>query len=308
MPPSPTEDGLRVLVDRLWPRGISKEQARIDLWLKELAPSNELRKWYGHQPERWEGFKERYFRELAGAPEAVERLRSLVAEGPVTFVFSSKEERLNNAEALKIYLESAAVQRSGTMKRRAAAVLVMLVLGAVAMAFDGKRQGFVIGGGVGAGIVSYYQTIEYGGSIDTSDRENDFAFRTDFKIGYGFNDQSLLYWSSRVSWFQMVNALGDTVIVTNGVAGIGFSYYFDAGRRGPYLTATAGFSTWSLPFEPDASSWLGFGIAAGVGYEFARGWSLELVGNWSNPSDSELGLTATTYATGLSLALCGLAY
>ena len=107
------EDGLRVLVDRLWPRGISKEQARIDLWLKELAPSNELRKWYNHQPERWEGFKERYFRELAGAPgapEAVERLRSLVAEGPVTFVFSSKEERLNNAEALRIYLESAAIK------------------------------------------------------------------------------------------------------------------------------------------------------------------------------------------------------
>lgn len=96
-----SEDGL--------PRGISKEQARIDLWLKELAPSNELRKWYGHRPERWEGFKERCFRELAGAPgapEAVERLRSRVAEGPVTFVFSSKEERLNNAEALK--MESAA--------------------------------------------------------------------------------------------------------------------------------------------------------------------------------------------------------
>ena len=76
---------------------------------QELAPSNELRKWYGHQPELWKGFKERYFRELAGAPEAVERLRSLVAEGPVTFVFSSKEERLNNAEALRIYLEGRAV-------------------------------------------------------------------------------------------------------------------------------------------------------------------------------------------------------
>ena len=110
------DDGLRVLVDRLWPRGISKERARIDLWLKELAPSNELRRWYGHQPERWEGFKERYFRELNGVPEAVERLRSLVAEGPVTFVFSSKEERLNNAEALKIYLESAAGGRHGTFK------------------------------------------------------------------------------------------------------------------------------------------------------------------------------------------------
>ena len=96
------DDGLRVLVDRLWPRGISKERARIDLWLKELAPSNELRQWYGHQSERWEGFKERYFRELAGASEAVERLRALVAEGPVTLVFSSKEERLNNAEALKV--------------------------------------------------------------------------------------------------------------------------------------------------------------------------------------------------------------
>jgi uncharacterized protein YeaO (DUF488 family) len=97
-----------VLVDRLWPRGISKEKGRIDLWLKEVAPSNELRKWYGHRPELWEAFKERYFRELAGAPAAVQQLRSMIARGPVTLLFSSKEERLNNAAALKIYLESSA--------------------------------------------------------------------------------------------------------------------------------------------------------------------------------------------------------
>jgi len=97
-------DGLRVLVDRLWPRGLSKEKARIDLWLKEVAPSNELRKWYGHDPAKWAEFKRRYYRELAGAKEALAQLRDQMAQGKVTLVFSSKEEKLNNAVALAEYV------------------------------------------------------------------------------------------------------------------------------------------------------------------------------------------------------------
>ena len=99
------QDGTRILVDRLWPRGLSKEKAKIDFWMKDLAPSNELRKWYGHEPGKWEEFKKRYFVELEGRPEEVKKLASLVKNGGVTFLYSSREEKINNAHALKIYME-----------------------------------------------------------------------------------------------------------------------------------------------------------------------------------------------------------
>jgi len=104
-PPEPT-DGTRILVDRLWPRGLSKEAAKINYWSKEIAPSTELRRWYGHDPEKWSEFKSRYFEELNSNPEGVEELLRHARKGRVTFLYSSKEERLNNAVALKEYLES----------------------------------------------------------------------------------------------------------------------------------------------------------------------------------------------------------
>jgi uncharacterized protein YeaO (DUF488 family) len=100
------EDGFRILVDRLWPRGISKEKAKIDFWPKELAPSTGLRKWYGHDQEKWPEFKTRYFRELEDNPELVKEILKYLLKGPVTFVYSSKEQRINNAVALKEYVES----------------------------------------------------------------------------------------------------------------------------------------------------------------------------------------------------------
>ena len=103
--PAP-EDGDRILVDRLWPRGLSKEAAKIDYWPRDLAPSNELRRWYGHDPGKWEAFKSRYFGELDARPALVGELRDRLRGGKVTFVFSSKEETLNNAAALKEYLAS----------------------------------------------------------------------------------------------------------------------------------------------------------------------------------------------------------
>ena len=98
-------DGMRILVDRLWPRGMTKETARIDFWARSVSPSNELRRWYGHDPAKWEEFRGRYFLELEGNPEGVEELQKMILGRAVTFLFSSKEERLNNAVALKEYLE-----------------------------------------------------------------------------------------------------------------------------------------------------------------------------------------------------------
>jgi uncharacterized protein YeaO (DUF488 family) len=100
------QDGIRIFVDRLWPRGISKEKADIDVWLKDIAPSNALRKWFGHDADKWEEFKRRYYRELnTGGSKAVERLLEKARKGRVTFVFGAKNERLNNAEALKEYIK-----------------------------------------------------------------------------------------------------------------------------------------------------------------------------------------------------------
>jgi len=100
------DDGYRILVDRLWPRGISKEKAKIDFWPKGLSPSTELRRWYSHDPEKWNEFKSRYFAELDGNIELLDELLEYVHKGTVTFIYSSKEKRLNNAVALKEYLAS----------------------------------------------------------------------------------------------------------------------------------------------------------------------------------------------------------
>jgi uncharacterized protein YeaO (DUF488 family) len=101
--PSP-EDGMRILVDRLWPRGLSKEKAHVDLWLKEAAPSTELRKWFNHDPAKWKTFEQRYWQELREQPATLERLAELTKAGAVTLLFGSKEERYNDAVALKAFL------------------------------------------------------------------------------------------------------------------------------------------------------------------------------------------------------------
>jgi uncharacterized protein YeaO (DUF488 family) len=99
-------DGRRILVDRLWPRGLSTERAAIDFWAKEVSPTNELRRWYGHTAEKWPEFKRRYFAELDANSEGVTQLRHAMGRGTVTLLFGSTEMRLNNAVALKAYLES----------------------------------------------------------------------------------------------------------------------------------------------------------------------------------------------------------
>lgn len=106
--PASPEDGSRILVDRYWPRGVRKEAARIDAWLKDLAPSRELIAWFGHRPERWDEFRRRYHQELTW-PEAEAALRDLqkrAAAGKITLVYSAWDEAHNNAVALKQILSS----------------------------------------------------------------------------------------------------------------------------------------------------------------------------------------------------------
>jgi uncharacterized protein YeaO (DUF488 family) len=99
------EDGFRILVDRLWPRGVQKEKAKIDLWLKEIAPSDDLRKWFAHDPQKWEEFKKKYAKELATKQGLLNEIRQKEKEkGTVTFLYSAKDTEHNNAVALKTIL------------------------------------------------------------------------------------------------------------------------------------------------------------------------------------------------------------
>jgi len=103
--PPAEADGRRILVDRLWPRGISKQEAHIDFWMKSLAPSDELRQWFGHRPEKWREFKQRYFDELDRMPAEFGELLNEARRGTVTLIFAARDETHNNAVALKEYLE-----------------------------------------------------------------------------------------------------------------------------------------------------------------------------------------------------------
>ena len=102
--PAAADDGARFLVERLWPRGIKKEALHHDAWLKDAAPSTQLRQWFAHDPKRWAKFQDKYFTELDANPEALESIRKALRKGTVTFLFSSHDVAHNNALALKTYL------------------------------------------------------------------------------------------------------------------------------------------------------------------------------------------------------------
>ncbi len=104
-PPS-SDDGRRILIDRLWPRGLKKEEAQVDEWLKDLAPSTELRKWFGHDPAKWHEFKRRYGEELGEKTDQLTRIKAEARKGTVTLVFSAKDAEHSNAAFLKELLNS----------------------------------------------------------------------------------------------------------------------------------------------------------------------------------------------------------
>lgn len=109
---TPTKtDGKRVLIDRLWPRGLSKEKAHVDLWLKDIAPTTALRKWFGHDPKRWPEFRQRYQRELDAKRDIVAYLKKECQTGTVTLVYGARDEQHNDAIVLKAYLEREATAR-----------------------------------------------------------------------------------------------------------------------------------------------------------------------------------------------------
>jgi uncharacterized protein YeaO (DUF488 family) len=99
------DDGLRILVDRVWPHGISKQKAKIDMWVKDVAPSSLLGLWFGHDPTKWEEFRRIYWKELDNYHSAIRLLYGKINDSPITFIFSSEDNEFNNAVALKEYIE-----------------------------------------------------------------------------------------------------------------------------------------------------------------------------------------------------------
>lgn len=112
------DDGRRLLVDRLWPRGMSRERLQLDAWLKELAPSDELRRWYGHDPAKWDEFRRRYFSELAARDGAVAELLGMIGEDGATLLFAARDRQRNNAVALRDYLQERLSPQARTGKER----------------------------------------------------------------------------------------------------------------------------------------------------------------------------------------------
>ena len=145
-PPLP-DDGKRILIDRLWPRGMKKTEAHVDEWLKDIAPSNELRVWYGHEPAKWREFKNRYLKELQNKPELVTRLKQEGKNGTLTLLFAAKDSEHSNAAVLKELLsrKQASPREARTMKstalKAAALLLGMFVLFTGPFAFAAKKAG-----------------------------------------------------------------------------------------------------------------------------------------------------------------------
>ncbi|HBC47605.1 MAG TPA: hypothetical protein DEO84_07760 [candidate division Zixibacteria bacterium] len=185
---------------------------------------------------------------------------------------------------------------------------VILEMSVAAQAFDGQRKGFIIGGGLGMGLSSYAQSFETNRHRYIIDRIDKGALISDFKVGYAPTKRIEIYYTSKFSWFRMTNAIGDNVIVADGISGLGVSRYFRSTIPAWFLSGGIAMSTWSLPFEGNSSAWRGFGFYVGGGYEFTRHLDVEANLIWARPNLTENGVKATTYSLSWKFTLNVLAY
>ncbi|HWR83933.1 MAG TPA: hypothetical protein VN285_11585 [Candidatus Deferrimicrobium sp.] len=209
-------------------------------------------------------------------------------------------------------------QRSfGKLMQVALIACLMLAMTSTALGFNGQRKGFIIGGGLGIGLTSVSQTFKVGSvSIDT-DSESKAGFQSDFKIGFGATEQVLVYWSSKVSWFSadyvvynpiLDDFVAEAMTTASGFGGVGLTYYFKPVAPSPYVSGGLGFSTWALPFEEGAETYIGFGLSIGGGYEFARHWSVEGDLVWGKPSKDIGGVDVSYNPLTIRVAVVGVAY
>ena len=198
-------------------------------------------------------------------------------------------------------------------------VLIMLFLITNANAFDGKRKGFFLGGGLGPGFTSLKETITYSGLFDgesseSSEWESKFGLMTYFKIGYAPSDIVEIHYTNKISWFGdkvyfFGDSMGEDVTMASGLSTLGMTYYFKPEAPSYFITGGIGFSTLSLPFESHSEIKIGGGLFAGAGYEFARHFNVELDLIWGKPSDLALfGIGSSTNILSVALTVNALAY
>jgi opacity protein-like surface antigen len=192
---------------------------------------------------------------------------------------------------------------------RLAVTAVLVVAFAVgANAFDGQKKGFILGGGLGFGMTSFTQSFEGGGISITSDRENKGAFGTDFRIGWGVNERTAVYYTGKISWFGIDNGYGESVTIADGIHGLGVTHSFRAWVPTWFVTGGLALATWSAPFETNSGTWNGFGFYVGTGYEFSKHYGVEFDVVYGNPGDSEGGFEASTNSTSFKATFNALAY
>jgi len=171
-------------------------------------------------------------------------------------------------------------------------IILLLAIPDTSQVFDDQREGFIFGFGMGGGLTSIKRSLEHGGEAATSGRENRFSFQTDFRIGYARNEQSRLYWSSRISWFSMREYYRSNLII-NGVGGLGYTYFFRPTAPSFYFSGSVGISTWLSLFGDEYSKWSGVGVTGGFGYEFVRHYSVELNVGYTRPASENPGTVIT---------------
>jgi hypothetical protein len=178
-----------------------------------------------------------------------------------------------------------------------------------AHAFDGQRKGFLLGFGMGPGLTSFTQKVAVGWISVESSREDKAAVMTDFKIGFAPENTWAIYYTSKVSWFGMTNALGNGVTIANGLGALAASYWFKPQAPSPFIAGGVGYSTWALPFEDNPpETWVGIGLFVGGGYEFSRHVNIEGYLCWGKPKREEFGIEASSNTLSLMLAINALAY
>jgi hypothetical protein len=184
------------------------------------------------------------------------------------------------------------------------AILLCLTFVGGADAFDGQRKGFVLGAGLGGGVYTFTQSLD----MAKSDRVTEGVITTDVRIGGGLNDEFVLCWHARTSWFGIENALGDEVTIASGVAGLGLLIHPDPELNRWYFSGTLGLSSWGAPLESGVETWWGFGAKLGVGLEFVPHWGIELSLGLGTPDSTEDFLRASTDFYAAELTIVGLAY
>ena len=178
-------------------------------------------------------------------------------------------------------------------------IIISITISLKVHAWDGERKGFILGTGLGVGLVSFTQTAN---GIELFD-DIGSTFASDFSIGYAPNNMFQIYYFSKVSWFRILNILNENVTIADGVAGVGISYYFNEYVPSSYILGGIGFSSWSTPLEENTDTWEGNGFVVGCGYEFSRHFNLESTITWGNPSIEEFGIDYETDSFTLNIYL-----